>query len=221
DIFGLDFVHDAKILAELENTQEEIRYGEEPIPPDIPNAAAEDIFNVESEQDDSSLLQLKKAQGEKHALISEDDDIFDEELRIGETSPHKIEPQPSNADSGNHFSDFKIGMPDFSILDVTKTDDTKDSDTDSDTDKQLPVLQAQEIQTADTDIQDADFVETLPFSFTLGTVPVKPDTVSPAEDSVPILEKNGLFIVSEEAGNDITEQNLDTEFQSLVDSVLK
>ena len=65
----------------------------------------------------------------------------------------------------------------------------------------------------------ADFVEPLPFSFTFGKIGEKADVIGSADE--PILEQDGLFVIAKEAGENVTKQKLDTEFQMLVDSVLK
>ncbi|MGP1510549.1 MAG: hypothetical protein ACTTIU_08430, partial [Treponema lecithinolyticum] len=73
----------------------------------------------------------------------------------------------------------------------------------------------------DDGIASADFLEELPFSFTLGKMAPPPSglLLKPAAES--ILEKDGLFVIADEAELDITPADLNSEFQELVDSVLK
>ena len=73
----------------------------------------------------------------------------------------------------------------------------------------------------DDGIVSAEFLEELPFSFTLGKIAPPPSglLLKPAAES--ILEKDGLFVIADEAELDITPADLNSEFQELVDSVLK
>ena len=73
----------------------------------------------------------------------------------------------------------------------------------------------------DDGIVSAEFLEELPFSFTLGKMAPPPSglLLKPAAES--ILEKDGLFVIADEAELDITPADLNSEFQELVDSVLK
>lgn len=73
----------------------------------------------------------------------------------------------------------------------------------------------------DDGIASAEFLEELPFSFTLGKMAPPPSglLLKPAAES--ILEKDGLFVIADEAELDITPADLNSEFQELVDSVLK
>lgn len=73
----------------------------------------------------------------------------------------------------------------------------------------------------DDGIVSAEFLEELPFSFTLGKMAPPPSglLLKPVAES--ILEKDGLFVIADEAELDITPADLNSEFQELVDSVLK
>ena len=73
----------------------------------------------------------------------------------------------------------------------------------------------------DDGIASAEFLEELPFSFTLGKMAPPPSglLLKPAAESM--LEKDGLFVIADEAELDITPADLNSEFQELVDSVLK
>lgn len=117
------------------------------------------------------------------------DDIFNEELKIGDFTERKTPASGVQKDTDEmDLSDFKIGTPDFSSL--------------------------------NEEVAEADFIETIPFSFTFGTTAPAAAACLEEADQNSILEKDGLFVVSEEAGSDEQTEKLDTEFQTLVDSVL-
>lgn len=70
------------------------------------------------------------------------------------------------------------------------------------------------------DVSAAEFLEELPFSFTLGKMAPPPSGLLLKPASEPILEKDGLFVIADEAELD-TPGDLNSEFKELVDSVLK
>ena len=153
-----------------------------------------------------------------------DDDIFNEELKIGESQSKKnvVNAADSSSNSENDFSDFKIEKPDFSILDEPAPGTMS-----------APAAVVSEaaasdeaaVPEAEPDGEDADegdevlFVKPLPFSFTFGKVGEKAADIHSADE--PILEQDGLFVIAKEAGENVTKQKLNAEFQMLVDSVLK
>ena len=70
-----------------------------------------------------------------------------------------------------------------------------------------------------TDVEELDTRASTSCSFTLGKYAPAPKTLDAFNDS--ILEKNGLFVVSAEAGTEVKDNSLDDEFKTLVESVLK
>lgn len=232
DIFDLDFVKDSAVLAGLENNEDEVA--------DVPQtpAAAEEktddlldrsFFELASAKKEESAARIaataiKAVNEEKPAAENGEDeeggDIFNEELKIGETQTEKNAAHAvSSLNSENDFSDFKIEKPDFSILDEPASGIMPASAavvSEAATEPTEPVAATAVPEAEGT---EADFVEPLPFSFTFGKIGEKAADLHSADE--PILERDGLFVIAKEAGENVTKQKLDAEFQMLVDSVLK
>lgn len=232
DIFDLDFVKDSAVLAGLENNEDEVA--------DVPQtpAAAEEktddlldrsFFELASVKKEESAARIaataiKAVNEEKPAAENSEDeegeDIFNEELKIGETQTEKNAAHAvSSSNSENDFSDFKIEKPDFSILDEPASGIMPASAavvSEAATEPTEPVAATAVPEAEGT---EADFVEPLPFSFTFGKIGEKAADLHSADE--PILERDGLFVIAKEAGENVTKQKLDAEFQMLVDSVLK
>lgn len=221
DIFALDFVRDSAVLAGLENNEDELS--------DIPQTpAGEDKANDLFDRKLFERIGTKKAADEKRAIVESgdeaDDDIFNEELKIGESQSEKnaVNAADSSSNSENDFSDFKIEKPDFSILDEPAPDTMPSPD--------AVVFEAaasngaavSEVEPEGEEAGEGDevlFVKPLPFSFTFGKIGEKAADIHSADE--PILERDGLFVIAKEAGENVTKQKLNAEFQMLVDSVLK
>ncbi len=219
DIFDLDFVKDSAVLAGLENNEDEVA--------DVPQTPAAVKEKTDDLLDRSffELASAKKAvnEGKPAAEDGEDEegeDIFNEELKIGETQTEKNAAHTvSSSNSENDFSDFKIEKPDFSILDEPASGIMPASAavvSEAATEPSEPVAATAVPEAEGT---EADFVEPLPFSFTFGKIGEKAADLHSADE--PILERDGLFVIAKEAGENVTKQKLDAEFQKLVDSVLK
>mgnify|MGYP001639804845 CR=1 FL=1 len=219
DIFDLDFVKDSAVLAGLENNEDEVA--------DVPQtpAAAEDKTDDLLDRSFFELASAKKAVNEEKPAAEdgedeEGEDIFNEELKIGETQTEKNAAHAvSSSNSENDFSDFKIEKPDFSILDESASGIMPASAavvSEAATEPTEPVAATAVPEAEGT---EADFVEPLPFSFTFGKIGEKAADLHSADE--PILERDGLFVIAKEAGENVTKQKLDAEFQMLVDSVLK
>ena len=219
DIFDLDFVKDSAVLAGLENNEDEVA--------DVPQtpAAAEDKTDDLLDRSFFELASAKKAVNEEKPAAEdgedeEGEDIFNEELKIGETQTEKNAAHAvSSSNSENDFSDFKIEKPDFSILDEPASGIMPASAavvSEAATEPTEPVAATAVPEAEGT---EADFVEPLPFSFTFGKIGEKAADLHSADE--PILERDGLFVIAKEAGENVTKQKLDAEFQMLVDSVLK
>ena len=222
DIFALDFVRDSAVLAGLENNEDELS--------DIPQTpAGEDKTDDLFDRKLFERIGTKKAADEKRAIVESgdeaDDDIFNEELKIGESQSKKnaVNAADSSSNSENDFSDFKIEKPDFSILDEPAPGTMSSSDAAENT--------AAAVDNSDAEVKNEPegeeagegdevlFVKPLPFSFTFGKVGEKAADINSADE--PILEQDGLFVIAKEAGENVTKQKLNAEFQMLVDSVLK
>lgn len=235
DIFDLDFVKDSAVLAGLENNEDEVSDV-----PQTPAAAEEKIddlldrsfFELASAKKEESAARIaataiKAVNEEKPAAEDgggeEDEDIFNEELKIGESQSEKnaVNAADSSSNSENDFSDFKIEKPDFSILDEPAPDAAGAAfDKMFETEQAVPAAAENAVEDESAaEGAGADFVEPLPFSFTFGKIGEKADVIGSADE--PILEQDGLFVIAKEAGENVTKQKLDTEFQMLVDSVLK
>ena len=219
DIFDLDFVKDTAVLAGLENNEDEVA--------DVPQtpASAEDKTDDLLDRSFFELASAKKAVNEEKPAAEdgedeEGEDIFNEELKIGETQTEKNAAHAvSSSNSENDFSDFKIEKPDFSILDEPASGIMPASAavvSEAATEPTEPVAATAVPEAEGT---EADFVEPLPFSFTFGKIGEKAADLHSADE--PILERDGLFVIAKEAGENVTKQKLDAEFQMLVDSVLK
>ena len=219
DIFDLDFVKDSAVLAGLENNEDEVA--------DVPQtpAAAEEKTDDLLDRSFFELASAKKAVNEEKPAAEdgedeEGEDIFNEELKIGETQTEKNAAHAvSSSNSENDFSDFKIEKPDFSILDEPASGIMPASAavvSEAATEPTEPVAATAVPEAEGT---EADFVEPLPFSFTFGKIGEKAADLHSADE--PILERDGLFVIAKEAGENVTKQKLDAEFQMLVDSVLK
>ena len=234
DIFALDFVRDSAVLAGLENNEDELS--------DIPQTPAgedktDDLFDrklferIGTKKEASAariaasvIEAVNKERGIFAGGDEADDDIFNEELKIEESQSKKnvVNAADSSSNSENDFSDFKIEKPDFSILDEPAPGTMS-----------APAAVVSEaaasdeaaVPEAEPDGEDADegdevlFVKPLPFSFTFGKVGEKAADINSADE--PILERDGLFVIAKEAGENVTKQKLNAEFQMLVDSVLK
>ena len=235
DIFDLDFVKDSAVLAGLENNEDEVSDV-----PQTPAAAEEKIddlldrsfFELASAKKEESAARIattaiKAVNEEKPAAEDGEDeegeDIFNEELKIGESQSEKnaANAADSFSNSENDFSDFKIEKPDFSILDEPAPDAAGAAfDKMFETEQAVPAAAENAVEDESAaEGAGADFVEPLPFSFTFGKIGEKADVIGSADE--PILEQDGLFVIAKEAGENVTKQKLDTEFQMLVDSVLK
>ena len=235
DIFDLDFVKDSAVLAGLENNEDEVSDV-----PQTPAAAEEKIddlldrsfFELASAKKEESAARIAataiKAVNEENPAAEdggdeEDEDIFNEELKIGESQSEKnaVNAADSFSNSENDFSDFKIEKPDFSILDEPAPDAAGAAfDKMFETEQAVPAAAENAVEDESAaEGAGADFVEPLPFSFTFGKIGEKADVIGSADE--PILEQDGLFVIAKEAGENVTKQKLDTEFQMLVDSVLK
>ena len=219
DIFDLDFVKDSAVLAGLENNEDEVA--------DVPQtpAAAEEKTDDLLDRSFFELASAIKAVNEEKSAAEdgedeEGEDIFNEELKIGETQTEKNAAHAvSSSNSENDFSDFKIEKPDFSILDEPASGIMPASAavvSEAATEPSEPVAATAVPEAEGT---EADFVEPLPFSFTFGKIGEKAADLHSADE--PILERDGLFVIAKEAGENVTKQKLDAEFQMLVDSVLK
>ena len=232
DIFDLDFVKDSAVLAGLENNEDEVA--------DIPQtpAAAEEktddlldrsFFELASAKKEESAARIaataiKAVNEEKPAAENGEDeegeDIFNEELKIGETQTEKNAAHAvSSLNSENDFSDFKIEKPDFSILDEPASGTMPASAAVVSEAATEPTETVAATAVPEAEDTEADFVEPLPFSFTFGKIGEKAADLHSADE--PILERDGLFVIAKEAGENVTKQKLDAEFQMLVDSVLK
>lgn len=222
DIFALDFVRDSAVLAGLENNEDELS--------DIPQTpAGEDKTDDLFDRKLFERIGTKKAADEKRAIVESgdeaDDDIFNEELKIGESQSKKnaVNAADSSSNSENDFSDFKIEKPDFSILDEPAPGTMSSSDAAENT--------AAAVDNSDAEVKNEPegeeageedevlFVKPLPFSFTFGKIGEKAADIHSADE--PILERDGLFVIAKEAGENVIKQELNAEFQMLVDSVLK
>lgn len=235
DIFALDFVRDSAVLAGLENNEDELS--------DIPQTPAgedkaNDLFDrklferIGTKKEASAariaasvIEAVNKERGVFAGGDEADDDIFNEELKIGESQSEKnaVNAADSSSNSENDFSDFKIGKPDFSILDEPAPDTMPSPDAAENT--------AAAVDNSDAEVKNEPegeeageedevlFVKPLPFSFTFGKVGEKAADINSADE--PILEQDGLFVIAKEAGENVTKQKLNAEFQMLVDSVLK
>lgn len=232
DIFDLDFVKDSAVLAGLENNEDEVA--------DVPQtpAAAEEktddlldrsFFELASAKKEESAARIaataiKAVNEEKPAAENGEDeegeDIFNEELKIGETQTEKNAAHAvSSSNSENDFSDFKIEKPDFSILDEPASGTMPASAAVVSEAATEPTETVAATAVPEAEDTEADFVEPLPFSFTFGKIGEKAADLHSADE--PILERDGLFVIAKEAGENVTKQKLDAEFQMLVDSVLK
>ena len=232
DIFDLDFVKDSAVLAGLENNEDEVA--------DVPQtpAAAEEktddlldrsFFELASAKKEESAARIaataiKAVNEEKPAAENGEDeegeDIFNEELKIGETQTEKNAAHAvSSLNSENDFSDFKIEKPDFSILDEPASGTMPASAAVVSEAATEPTETVAATAVPEAEDTEADFVEPLPFSFTFGKIGEKAADLHSADE--PILERDGLFVIAKEAGENVTKQKLDAEFQMLVDSVLK
>ena len=234
DIFALDFVRDSAVLAGLENNEDELS--------DIPQTPAgedkaNDLFDrklferIGTKKEASAariaasvIEAVNKERGVFAGGDEADDDIFNEELKIGESQSEKnaVNAADSSSNSENDFSDFKIEKPDFSILDEPAPDTMPSPD--------AVVFEAaasngaavSEVEPEGEEAGEGDevlFVKPLPFSFTFGKAGEKAADINSADE--PILEQDGLFVIAKEAGENVTKQKLNAEFQMLVDSVLK
>ena len=234
DIFALDFVRDSAVLAGLENNEDELS--------DIPQTPAgedkaNDLFDrklferIGTKKEASAariaasvIEAVNKERGVFAGGDEADDDIFNEELKIGESQSEKnaVNAADSSSNSENDFSDFKIEKPDFSILDEPAPDTMPSPD--------AVVFEAaasngaavSEVEPEGEEAGEGDevlFVKPLPFSFTFGKIGEKAADIHSADE--PILERDGLFVIAKEAGENVTKQKLNAEFQMLVDSVLK
>ena len=219
DIFDLDFVKDSAVLAGLENNEDEVA--------DVPQtpAAAEEKTDDLLDRSFFELASAKKAVNEKKPAAEdgedeEGEDIFNEELKIGETQTEKNAAHAvSSSNSENDFSDFKIEKPDFSILDEPASGIMPASAAVVSEAATEPTETVAATAVPEAEDTEADFVEPLPFSFTFGKIGEKAADLHSADE--PILERDGLFVIAKEAGENVTKQKLDAEFQMLVDSVLK
>ncbi|MGI5077360.1 hypothetical protein [Treponema maltophilum] len=232
DIFDLDFVKDSAVLAGLENNEDEVA--------DVPQtpAAAEEktddllnrsFFELASAKKEESAARIaataiKAVNEEKPAAENGEDeegeDIFNEELKIGETQTEKNAAHAvSSLNSENDFPDFKIEKPDFSILDEPASGIMPASAAVVSEAATEPTETVAATAVPEAEDTEADFVEPLPFSFTFGKIGEKAADLHSADE--PILERDGLFVIAKEAGENVTKQKLDAEFQMLVDSVLK
>ena len=232
DIFDLDFVKDSAVLAGLENNEDEVA--------DVPQtpAAAEEktddlldrsFFELASAKKEESAARIaataiKAVSEEKPAAENSEDeegeDIFNEELKIGESQTEKNAAHAvSSSNSENDFSDFKIEKPDFSILDEPASGTMPASAAVVSEAATEPTETVAATAVPEAEDTEADFVEPLPFSFTFGKIGEKAADLHSADE--PILERDGLFVIAKEAGENVTKQKLDAEFQMLVDSVLK
>ena len=234
DIFALDFVRDSAVLAGLENNEDELS--------DIPQTPAgedktDDLFDrklferIGTKKEASAariaasvIEAVNKERGVFAGGDEADDDIFNEELKIGESQSEKnaVNAADSSSNSENDFSDFKIEKPDFSILDEPAPDTMPSPD--------AVVFEAaasngaavSEVEPEGEEAGEGDevlFVKPLPFSFTFGKAGEKAADINSADE--PILEQDGLFVIAKEAGEHVIKQELNAEFQMLVDSVLK
>lgn len=235
DIFDLDFVKDSAVLAGLENNEDEV--SDVPQTPAAAEGKIDDLldrsfFELASAKKEESAARIaataiKAVNEEKPAAEDggdeEDEDIFNEELKIGESQSEKnaANAADSSSNSENDFSDFKIEKPDFSILDEPAPDAAGAAfDKMFETEQAVPAAAENAVEDESAaEGAGADFVEPLPFSFTFGKIGEKADVIGSADE--PILEQDGLFVIAKEAGENVTKQKLDTEFQMLVDSVLK
>ncbi|EPF31511.1 hypothetical protein HMPREF9194_01858 [Treponema maltophilum ATCC 51939] len=219
DIFDLDFVKDSAVLAGLENNEDEVA--------DVPQtpAAAEEKTDDLLDRSFFELASAKKAVNEEKPAAEdgedeEGEDIFNEELKIGETQTEKNAAHAvSSSNSENDFSDFKIEKPDFSILDEPASGIMPASAAVVSEAATEPTETVAATAVPEAEGTEADFVEPLPFSFTFGKIGEKAADLHSADE--PILERDGLFVIAKEAGENVTKQKLDAEFQMLVDSVLK
>ena len=219
DIFDLDFVKDSAVLAGLENNEDEVA--------DVPQtpAAAEEKTDDLLDRSFFELASAKKAVNEEKPAAEngedeEGEDIFNEELKIGETQTEKNAAHAvSSLNSENDFSDFKIEKPDFSILDEPASGTMPASAVVVSEAATEPTETVAATAVPEAEDTEADFVEPLPFSFTFGKIGEKAADLHSADE--PILERDGLFVIAKEAGENVTKQKLDAEFQMLVDSVLK
>lgn len=234
DIFALDFVRDSAVLAGLENNEDELS--------DIPQTPAgedktDDLFDrklferIGTKKEASAariaasvIEAVNKERGVFAGGDEADDDIFNEELKIGESQSEKnaVNAADSSSNSENDFSDFKIEKPDFSILDEPAPDTMPSPDAvvfeaAASNGAAVPEVEPEGEEAGEGD--EVLFVKPLPFSFTFGKVGEKAADINSADE--PILEQDGLFVIAKEAGENVTKQKLNAEFQMLVDSVLK
>ncbi len=240
DIFALDFVRDSAVLAGLENNEDELS--------DIPQTPAgedktDDLFDrklferIGTKKEASAariaasvIEAVNKERGIFAGGDEADDDIFNEELKIGESQSKKnvVNAADSSSNSENDFSDFKIEKPDFSILDepapgtmsapAAVVSDAAENTAAAVDNSDAEVKNEPDGEEADEG-DEVLFVKPLPFSFTFGKVGEKAADIHSADE--PILEQDGLFVIAKEAGENVTKQKLNAEFQMLVDSVLK
>ena len=234
DIFALDFVRDSAVLAGLENNEDELS--------DIPQTPAgedkaNDLFDrklferIGTKKEASAariaasvIEAVNKERGVFAGGDEADDDIFNEELKIGESQSKKnvVNAADFSSNSENDFSDFKIEKPDFSILDepapgTMSAPAAVVSDAAASDEAAVPEAEPEGEEAGEGD--EVLFVKPLPFSFTFGKVGEKAADINSADE--PILERDGLFVIAKEAGENVTKQKLNAEFQMLVDSVLK
>ncbi|WP_428770977.1 hypothetical protein V1L52_03790 [Treponema sp. HNW] len=176
----------------------------------------------------------------ENAKALEEDDLFYEELKIGEGRQKEEKAvQSLSSDIDDIFSGVEIGLPDFSVLDDIPVSKEKTAISESDIDAVLADIEmgmpdfsaldefTVSSQDGQIEIEEPKLIEAeeihlianTPFSFTLGKYASIPETVSTFNE--PILERDGLFVISAEAGSEIKESTLDTDFQTLVKSVLK
>ena len=151
------------------------------------------------------------AKEKDEAKALDPDDPLYEELRIGESglkSETEAKTGTSDAEIEDIFSGIEMGLPDFSGLDDIPKKKTKNR-------LETKNFEAEEC----IDAEKVDPLARIPFSFTLGKYAAVPKTLLPYDE--PILEKDGLFVISAEAGAEIKDSTLDTEFKTLVKSVLK
>ena len=156
---------------------------------------------------------LTKTEAGKKDFAQEPSDPSDplyEELKIGEfSSASEQKEQSSDSHIEDIFSGIEMGLPDFSGLDEASPE--KKSENQCETKN----AEAEEL----TDVEELDTRASTSCSFTLGKYVPVPKTLDAFNDS--ILEKNGLFVVSAEAGTEVKDNSLDDEFKTLVESVLK
>ena len=165
---------------------------------------------IEPETIDAETEFVAIAESESSAMVNADESA----VNIATTPEIEIEDEPVAPAAGSSQTHSKP-IP-VSVFQKNIVLDNIESETKTAADSVL----AQNDET-DDGIVSAEFLEELPFSFTLGKMAPPPSglLLKPAAES--ILEKDGLFVIADEAELDITPADLNSEFQELVDSVLK